>query len=61
MVSKQLLQELKIIIEEEYGEILTDEQVYAIGSGLVRYWDLLSKIFHQINKDQKDEIIRYDN
>lgn len=60
MISKQLLQELKIIIGEEYGENLDDSQVYAIGNGLVKYWDLLSKIFQKISQE-KNEIINYDN
>ena len=61
MVNKILLQELKTIIKEEYSEDLSDDQIHLVASGMVRYFDLLSKLFHQTNQDQKNEIIRYDN
>lgn len=61
MVNKILLQELKTIIKEEYDEDLSDDQVHLIANGMARYFDLLSKLFHRPNQDQKNEIIRYDN
>jgi len=44
MVSKQMLQKLKIIIKDEYGRDLTDSEVFEIGNGLVRYFKALKRL-----------------
>lgn len=44
MVSKERLEELRIIIREEYGLEVTDKELFEIGSGLVSYFSLLTKI-----------------
>lgn len=52
MVSKELLQELKTIIEEEYNEDLSDEQAHLIGNGMTRYFDLLARLIHNKQNDE---------
>lgn len=47
MVSQQLLEELKLIISEEYGQDLDIATVAEIGNGMVNYFDLLAKIYHE--------------
>jgi hypothetical protein len=44
MVSKPMLQKLKIIIKNEYGRDLSDSEVFEIGNGLVRYFKALKKL-----------------
>jgi len=44
MVSKQMLQKLKIIIKDEYGRDLSDSEVFEIGNGLVRYFRALKRL-----------------
>ena len=44
MVSKQMLQKLKIIIKNEYGRDLSDSEVFEIGNGLVRYFKALKRL-----------------
>jgi len=51
MVSQQLLNELREIIREEYGQDLEMEKVSQIGNGLVGYFDLLTKIHHKNNEN----------
>jgi hypothetical protein len=52
MVSQQLLNELREIIKEEYGQDLEMEKVSQIGNGLVGYFDLLAKINHKNNENE---------
>lgn len=44
MVSKPMLQKLKIIIKNEYGRDLSDSEVFEIGNGLVRYFKTLKRL-----------------
>jgi hypothetical protein len=53
MTSQQLLNELKEIIKEEYGQDLEMEKVSQIGNGLVGYFDLLAKMNHENNMDDE--------
>ena len=55
MVSQQLLNELKEIIKEEYGQDLEMEKVSQIGNGLVGYFDLLAKMHHEDNQHNDNE------
>jgi hypothetical protein len=43
MVSKQLLAELKIILREEYGIDLSDEEIEEFGNCLVNCFKILSE------------------
>lgn len=49
MLSKELLNELKGILEEDYGLKLTIEEVTEVASVLVSYFDLLVKINYSNN------------
>ena len=39
-----MLQKLKIIIKDEYGRDLSDNEVFEIGNGLVRYFKVLKRL-----------------
>jgi len=47
MLSKKLLDKLKAILKEDYGEDLEPQEVSKIGNTLVSYFDLLAKFSHQ--------------
>lgn len=55
MVSQQLLDELRNIIKEEYGQDLEMEKVSQIGNGLVGYFDLLAKMYHENKHNNENE------
>ncbi len=55
MVSQKLLNELKDIIREEYGQDLEMEKVFQIGNGLVGYFDLLAKMHHENNQNNENK------
>jgi hypothetical protein len=55
MVSQQLLNELKEIIKEEYGQDLEMDKISQIGNGLVGYFDLLAKIHHADNQTNENK------
>ncbi len=44
MVSKTLLEELRIILKEEYNLVLDDISLSKFGNALVGYFDLLLRI-----------------
>ena len=54
MLIQALLDELRLILKEDYGQDLTPEQVFEVGNTLVGYFDLLAK-FSQKNKDKNEE------
>ena len=47
MISKTLIDELKVILQEDYKRDLPIAKVSEIANSLVRYYDLLAKIHHQ--------------
>lgn len=53
MVSQQLLEELKVIISEDYHMNLQQEGLAELGNTLVSYFELLSKIEYQ--KEESEE------
>ena len=55
MVSQQLLDELKEIIKEEYGQDLEMDKISQIGNGLVGYFDLLTKMYHESKQDNEND------
>ena len=55
MVSQQLLDELKEIIKEEYGQDLEMDKISQIGNGLVGYFDLLAKMHHQNKQNNEND------
>ncbi len=54
-VSKELIAELQTIIREDYGKELTIAEVSQIANGLVGYFDLLGKMYHQDNEETQLE------
>jgi len=54
MISQNLLDELRIIIKEDYGKDLEMKEIAQIANNLVDYFNLLAKIYHQI-KTQNDD------
>ena len=56
MVGKQLLVELKLIIEEDYGVSLKDSQIKDVGECLVGCFDIMAKVINQNeNKYEKTQ------
>jgi len=47
MVSQQLIEELKIIIQEDCGKDLEIKEVAQIAENLVGYFNLLAKIYRR--------------
>ena len=52
MVSKQLLEELKVILEEEFGKVLEPQDLSDFGNMLVQIFEALSSV----NKPEKQII-----
>ncbi len=44
MVSKELLNELRVILRQDFGLTLSIDEVAEIASALVSYFDLVTKI-----------------
>jgi hypothetical protein len=63
MISQQLLNELKIIIKEDYGKELEMKEIALIAEHLVSYFNLLAKIQHRINikNEQNYDVKNTDN
>ena len=51
-MSKERLEELRMIIREKYGRELTDRELFEIGNGLVNYFSLLGKIDTKQGRDE---------
>lgn len=47
MVSQNLKNELKDIVKEDYGIVLSPNEIEQIANNLVSYFDLLKKIYHR--------------
>ena len=61
MISKELLDELKIILKEEYGENLEPQEVSNAGNTLVNYFNLLAKFNGKDkNKNEKQDFPKRD-
>ena len=52
MVSKELVEELRVIIKEEYGRGIDYQQASQIANGLVGYFSLLAKLNRRIINDE---------
>lgn len=48
-ISQELLNELKIILKEDYGKKLSQKELFEVGNSLVSYFDLLARI-HSRNR-----------
>ena len=47
MVSQQIIEELKVVIQKDYGRDLSVAEVTEIANGLVGYFDTLARIYHR--------------
>ena len=54
MVSKELLEELRAIIREQYGWDLSPKEVSEIGNGLVDYFSLLAELNARLEKEENN-------
>ena len=55
MISQNLLDELRIIIKEDYRKDLEMKEIAQIANNLVDYFNLLAKIYHQIKTQNDDD------
>lgn len=55
MVSTELLNELQVIMKEEFDMDLQKDEVSELGNGLVQYFEVLSKNYQQSNTYEKNE------
>lgn len=55
MVSRELVEELRIIIKEEYQVDLEPEEASEIANTLVNFFNLLTKIEFESDKNQAEE------
>ena len=53
MVSEKLVEEFQKIVKKEYGRDITVAEASQIANGLVDYFDLLAKLYHEQNVTQK--------
>lgn len=55
MVSEKLVKKFQKIIKEEYGKEVSMREASEIANGLVGYFDLLAKMYHeQKSENNKD-------
>lgn len=47
MISQKLLNELKVILEKEYGQNLNEKQIFETANNLVNFFEILAKIEHR--------------
>jgi len=62
MLKKETLEELRKIIEEDFGKNLNDKELFEFGSCLLSYFELLAKIDSQDQlSDSKKTNIKTDS
>ena len=54
MVSQKLLEELKMIIKEDYQIELPNPILSEIGNNLVNFFELLAKVDYESNQNRKE-------
>ena len=55
MLSQPLLEELKMILKEDFGQSIEDQEVDEIGMAFVGYFDALNNLYRKINMETKNE------
>ena len=55
MLSKELLEELKLILKEEYSLNLSDDETAKLGRNLVGYFSLLAKIQNRKQSNESNQ------
>jgi hypothetical protein len=58
MLSQEMLKELKEIIGEDFGENLSDKELFEFGSNLLSYFELLAKIYFREKKLNEEDFIK---
>ncbi len=56
MIAKEHVEEFKKIVVEEYGCDLSYEKAEIIANGLVDYYDLLAKMYHQTKPKNNQDL-----
>jgi hypothetical protein len=56
MLSKEMLNELREIIKEDFGESLDEKDLFEFGSSLLAYFELLAKI--QAREENKSKMTK---
>jgi hypothetical protein len=57
MLKRELLNELREIVKEDFGENLSDEELFEFGNSLLSYFELLTKIyFREKNSNEENSI-----
>jgi len=55
MLKEETIKELKKILKEDYGRDLSTQEASEMLHTLVAYFDLLAKIYHQINIEEEQK------
>jgi hypothetical protein len=58
MLSQEMLKELKEIIEEDFGENLSEEELFEFGSNLLFYFELLAKIYFREKNSNEENFVK---
>ena len=55
MLSEKTIEELRLILREDYGKDLSTADVSEIANGMVGYFDLLAKIYYRKNNNENND------
>jgi hypothetical protein len=58
MLKKELLNELREIVKEDFGKNLNDEELLEFGNNLLSYFELLAKIYFREKKPKEENFIK---
>jgi hypothetical protein len=58
MLKKELLNELREIVKEDFGKNLNDEELLEFGNNLLSYFELLAKIYFREKKFNEENSIK---
>jgi hypothetical protein len=58
MLKKELLNELREIINEEFNENLNERELFEFGSNLLSYFELLAKIYFREKELNEENSIK---
>lgn len=52
-MNQELIEELRIIIQEDYGEDLGMDDLASVARNLVGYFDLLARTYHDMGQSER--------
>jgi hypothetical protein len=58
MLKQELLNELREIVKDDFGENLSDKELFEFGSNLLSYFELLAKIYFREKESFEDNSIK---